>query len=432
MNKAFITLYALIVISVITIGLGINEIWERQQGNTSTESPHAQIIQLSELFLTSQASTPSPETIKQLESLIPYTIEAISLNDITQKSILARLEKGEIIYLKDQQNNDLIYKKVTNQPLVLSFSQSPIQDTQSSLRLIFLLAFYLAIAVVIFFWVWPLSRDLRQLEKHTETLAKGKLGNRISIKPVSTVYKLAQAYNTMAERIQSLVKSHKDMTHAVSHELRTPLARMKFALEMAEQNDDLARIKKQIIGTRSDVSEMDSLVNTLLHYASLEERDNQALDQKSGDMSYLAQQLIDRAKRNAPKPVTFEFVDTTGNGHMVCDWHLMERALFNLLQNASRFAKQYIRLTLSSDSKQFGIIVEDDGPGVPEQELNRIFESFIRLNNQGNTKTSGFGLGLAIVRRVATWHDGKVTAERSEMGGAKFELTWPNAIRLEQ
>jgi two-component system OmpR family sensor kinase len=228
----------------------------------------------------------------------------------------------------------------------------------------------------------------------------------------------------MANRIKELVRSHREMTHAVSHELRTPLARMKFALEMAEKNENLVKIRNHLSSIRSDVGEMDTLVSTLLYYASMEESNSKPLV-KTGDMNYLVAQLIKRISLTKPEQVSIHFEDRSSNGHVECDWHLMERAIFNLLQNAARFAMYRIDTTLLSDESHYHIVVEDDGPGIPVEQRQSIFESFVRLNTKSSVQASGFGLGLAIVKRVALWHQGTITISESRYGGARFKLSWP-------
>jgi len=96
-----------------------------------------------------------------------------------------------------------------------------------------------------------------------------------------------------------------------------------------------------------------------------------------------------------------------------CDVHLFETVLKNLLYNATRYARHEIRL-----------LVDDDGPGVPEQDRQRVFESFVQLDRAAGRKT-GFGLGLAIVKRAMDWHGGDVAISQAPLGGARFCATWP-------
>jgi signal transduction histidine kinase len=107
---------------------------------------------------------------------------------------------------------------------------------------------------------------------------------------------------------------------------------------------------------------------------------------------------------------------------------LMELALSNLLANALRYARHNVIVTVMRDKETFRLVVEDDGEGIPESERTAIFRAFTRLDTSRNRETGGFGLGLAIVARIAALHRGRVTAEAStNLGGAKLALEWPGA-----
>lgn len=103
----------------------------------------------------------------------------------------------------------------------------------------------------------------------------------------------------------------------------------------------------------------------------------------------------------------------------------METVLQNLLQNAARFAQQKIHVELAATQDHYQLIVEDDGPGIADADKERIFDSFVRLQSEDVAQASGFGLGLAIVRRIVQWHGGDVSLKDSSLGGAKFVVRWP-------
>jgi signal transduction histidine kinase len=98
------------------------------------------------------------------------------------------------------------------------------------------------------------------------------------------------------------------------------------------------------------------------------------------------------------------------------------------LYNAARFARHEVRVRFEIDAGRNRLVVDDDGPGIPEQDRGRVFESFVQLEQTG-AKKQGFGLGLAIVRRAIEWHGGDVAASASPLGGARFTATWPSSAR---
>ena len=114
----------------------------------------------------------------------------------------------------------------------------------------------------------------------------------------------------------------------------------------------------------------------------------------------------------------------------MCEWYLVERALHNVITNAQRYAQSKITITLAIDEKDYIVLVEDDGPGIPLEDRSRVFNSFVRLRQNTNFDKSGFGLGLSIVSRIMEWHNGRAHVRESQWGGACFELRWPQPYVL--
>ena len=309
---------------------------------------------------------------------------------------------------------------------VVRLTQPIIDNHHGTVRTWLVVGFYGAIAVMVFLWVWPLSRDLRKLESQTRLIGQDHLENPVSIAPTSPVRALAASFNRMSSRVKALLASHKEMTSAVSHELRTPLARMKFALEMAKNTQDPKALAQQLDSVKEDVADMDTLVNQLLAYAGFEQS-SQSLDQQPGDMTYLLERLCTRAEQDfTDRHIQFSVENRLAKRQEVtCEWHLMEVALHNLIQNAGRFARSHVVVSLEENAGAYRLVVSDDGPGIEKEEQRRVFESFVRLSNHTNAKRRGFGLGLAIVQRVVAWHQGQVSVCNGALGGAEFTIRWP-------
>jgi len=394
LSRAFFSLYFLIVLSIVTLGWGLDRLWERYM---------------------------PAETIGD--------VRILQIQDFADSALLARISSGEQIAFDDEQGKSYLYQKLHNQPLVLAIEHSPPPSPWMEITLGFI--FYLAIAIAIFCWIWPLSRDLSKLERHTRTLGTESAEPRVSLPPQSAAHSLAAAFNRMADRISYLLNIQREMTNAVSHELRTPLARMKFALEMALDSKDLTQIKSRLGGIKQDVTEMDELVNQLLNYANFDQS-NPTLDWKRGDMKSLVQEIVQRltaedTEQKVQPHVQLQVINQGCHSRFYCDWHLMERAVLNLIQNALRHCRTELSITIEQAEHYFVVVVDDDGVGIPETSRTEVFESFVRLRNAGEGQTSGFGLGLTIVRRIMQWHHGEVTASESPLGGARFTLRWPDS-----
>lgn len=430
MNRAFISLYLVIVLSIVLVGWGADKLWEFYNPEPDVGTYERSFFSLLEPQLQSLNYAEQVNRSQQLAEELNIVIELFDLDVFAKSSFAEGLLNGDIIPIYNEDGERSSYKKILGSTTVIRIKDADNKHTSSLAYLALIVIFYLAIAVAIYVWIWPLSRDLRQLESQTKYVGKDSLPGSVDVKVDighrSTVSHLAQAFNSMAERIRELISSHKEMTYAVSHELRTPLARMKFALEMARNSETLEGTGKQLESISKDVAEMDSLINELLAYAGYEQF-SQTLTLKPGDLGA----LVESWKKNSfgdlgPTPaVSFTVHNHLLGSTVYCDWTLMERCLHNLFQNAMKYAESQVVVDLRCEHDRYYVSVEDDGPGIDASDAERVFQAFVRLRKDSRDNVCGFGLGLAIVHRIAKWHLGEVSVARSNLGGAKFSLSWP-------
>src|SRR6185436_11241536 len=288
---------------------------------------------------------------------------------------------------------------------------------------IFAFVFYAAIALVITVWLWPLMRDLRALEHSTVRFGDRNWSFDARIAQRSPIYPLATAFRRMAARIDGLIGSHKDMSNALSHEIKTPLARMRFEIELARVAADREALQRHLDHLNTDVTELNSFVTATLEYAVLE-RAEMSLNIAPHDFTTIVPAVTESVKRGARAGLNIQYEVDRDAKTVVCDVHLMETVLRNLLYNAIRHANRQIRVTFAVVVQQrYRLCVEDDGPGIAEADRERVFGSFVQLGRPTGEKT-GFGLGLAIVKRIVEWHGGSAHVEPSALGGARFVVDW--------
>ncbi len=279
---------------------------------------------------------------------------------------------------------------------------------------------FLLAAIAIAILLRPVVSQLRAVERTASAIAKGDLSARIDSSQAAKDLTLVRAFNTMAERTETSLRTQRELLQAVSHELRTPLARIRFAADLVDsaKTDDERRIRLDAIDDATQ--KLDDLVGELLTYARLDS-DVAQPEPEDIDLSELFAELMEI---HAPLHPSVDFV-VDSDGDPVCihaDRASLSRAIENLLSNAGRFARKRVTIRATKTPLETVIEVEDDGEGIPEVERERIFEPFIRIGDAGSR---GVGLGLALVQRIARRHGGKVVAGESKSGGAAFSLHLP-------
>ena len=427
MNRAFVSLYLIIVLSIVLLGLVLNKFWDELNPPAAVDPSVVDLINVIEKSFQDQNQYfDKKEKLQSLTSELHYKVELLSILSFSKTDIAEKIKHREIVSVSDEHTH-YFYKRLNNADDVLMLSTLKDVDGKSSLYIGFILLFYSAIAGVVFLWVWPLTRDLNRLRLHTQQMGKDGEQPSIDISTRSVLYPFAKTFNAMAKRLSEILRSQREMTLAVSHELRTPLARMKFALAITEDQKIPIPLQGQLSNINKDVLEMEALINSFLAYAGFDHQ-SETLSQREGHMHDLVKEIISRLVNHENKHINIEVNDKTDGHVFICEWSLMQTAVQNLIHNALGYANTKIIVSMNFFSDHYLIEVEDDGPGVPDDQQSRIFESFVRLYSE-LTNRSGFGLGLALVKRIMTWHLGYVNYSRSLLGGAKFTLRWPRQKR---
>jgi len=296
----------------------------------------------------------------------------------------------------------------------------------------FVIAFLLvvtvgALGVGIFLMLQALDRQLRSIETVASRIARGELDARVKVAgSEDAVSRLGSAFNSMADHIQRLMYVQKEMIHAVSHELRTPVARIRFGVQMIEDCPNEAALQKQIKGIDGDIQELDELIDEILTYARLEQG-GPILAFQEADIAAIVEQVI--SEQASVKPdikIDSQYKEGADIWKMSeVETRYIHRSIQNLVGNATRYARSQVRVVCSFDKDTCRVDVEDDGPGIPEDQWESVFTPFARLDDSRTRSSGGYGLGLSIVRRILFWHGGQAFLGRSALGGAKFSLVWP-------
>ncbi len=234
------------------------------------------------------------------------------------------------------------------------------------------------------------------------------------------VGRLARTMNDMLRRVENAYELQKNFVADAAHELRSPLASIRTQLEV----DDVAEGD-----LHAEVMRMQRLVDDLLLLASSGSSRQPVSDMELIDLEDVVYAEAERIRKQSPVPIDVARVSPVA---LRGDPELIGRALGNLLQNASRFARSKVAVELSEDQTGVTLAVSDDGPGINAEDRERIFERFTRVDTARARGDGGAGLGLAIVKAVSHRLGGEVWVESSEENGSRFiiHLPLPDAQRL--
>lgn len=295
-----------------------------------------------------------------------------------------------------------------------------------NLNLPLLMGLLLALSLCIYLVMQRIESRMARLELAAARIASGRLETRVKVENGDFLGRLGMAFNGMARQVQTLLRGQQDMIRAVSHELRTPVARIRFAAQMVEDMTDEPTIRRQLQGIDADIGELDELIDEILTFARLDGQTLGGAEMETTPVECraMAGRVIESL---APLHESLTIALAPGPEVMLdAEPRYLQRALQNLVSNACRYGRSQVAVQLSAEPRLVRIDVEDDGPGVPDDDREGIFKPFARLDTSRTRSSGGYGLGLSIVLKIMAGHGGSVTVDRSEtLGGARFTLLIP-------
>lgn len=234
---------------------------------------------------------------------------------------------------------------------------------------------------------------LRELTHATERIGNGQ---EVMVKERGTedVRRLVRAFNAMQQRIHRLISDRTQMLASVGHDMRTPIARLKLRLETIEDQDTAEAVA-------NDISEITAMIDSLLTFLAGDKDPEKPV---SSDLAVIAATLVDEF-RDIGKSATYEGPDHL---EITIRQNGIRRAIRNLMDNALHYGSS-ARLKIYDSAQHVVIRIEDDGPGIPEEQLSAVLQPFIRLDQARSRNTKGLGLGLAIVARVVELEQGELS-----------------------
>lgn len=422
MRRLFIQFYLLLMgcfaLAILLIGL-VYQVSAERAGDRYLE----RMMQGSLGLLTGELARLPParwpaRTAEQSRQLnLPLQIGPLASQPLARED-RAFLAAGNIVIVEE---DDTFLQRIPGTDRVLIVGPVPYLSYLHELRWVdvgLLLLIGLSLGLPILLWLRPHWRGLQRLEQTARRVGDGDLSCRTDLPAGSSLARVGRTFDQMAEQLQAMLASRKQLTDAIAHELRTPLVRLRYRLAMLER----APSAEEQQGLERDLGALDALIEEMLTYARLD-RPELPLQCSELELGHWAGSRL--ADWQALRPeIRLELESPAAPLPWRGDTRLLDRALENLIGNALRHATRQVTLRMARQGDDYLLEVADDGPGIAPALAGQIFEPFVRLDQSRDRRTGGAGLGLAIVRSIARHHGGEVQLLPSP-SGARFCLTLP-------
>ncbi len=271
-----------------------------------------------------------------------------------------------------------------------------------------------------------LTAPIRHLRTAVQQMTKGDFSARVVLprRRVDELADLSLDFNTMIERIESLLASQKRLLRDISHELRSPLTRMNVSLELARKRADDA--EPYLLRIEKESDRLNQLIDQLLTLTRLE-GDADAKAKVPVNVSELVRKIVHDADFEAANLGQRIIIRNFDDASVLGSMELLGRALENVIRNGLRYTAggSSVELSLSKGEDSVVILVQDHGPGVPAEYLEQIFKPFFRVAESRNRDSGGTGIGLAIAKQAILLHGGSIEARNGARGGLVIKIRLP-------
>ena len=266
----------------------------------------------------------------------------------------------------------------------------------------------LVLIVIALIFLKNQTKPLVKLAKAAERFGKGDYVNDFRASGSLEIRKAALEFDRMAKRINRHLNQRAEMLSGISHDLRTPLTRLKLQLAMLKQKDVSEKMSK-------DIDEMEKMLNDYLQFAKTQSQENTA--------TININNILNSIKKNFNN----EKLIIENNGEVVelqGRPTALKRLFENIIQNGLNYGN-YVYVDVQKGNKRALVTIEDDGPGIPQDQYKNVFKPFYRLDKSRSLNQSGVGLGLAIVEDIINSHGGNIQLNKSKYNGLQVKISLP-------
>jgi len=422
MKKLFVQFYLLLFVCFLVMTMLVGLVYKftaERAGRQSLDD-----LMKSSLYLMRSELREIPprdwnKTLKELDLNLSFDLRIEPLNKFQlPDASMQHLRAGDIVALDDQYT---FIQRIPRSHYVLAVGPVPYLYYLHEMRLLdmVLIAFIaVSLAFPVFIWMRPHWQEMLRIETAAQRFGEGHLAERIHFDDMSSFARLGATFNQMADNINTLIASKKQLIDGIAHELRTPLVRLRYRLAMS---DNLTDAESQALNR--DIGQLEALIEELLTYARLDRPQNELQLTQPDLPGWIAAHVEDIQSVNPQREVTL--AQAASGDYGALDMRLMERVLDNLVNNAMRYSSEKVQVSLTQRGGRATLTVDDDGPGIAPEAREQVFEPFVRLDPSRDRATGGCGLGLAIVHSIAQAMSGEVACDASSLGGARFSFSWP-------
>lgn len=259
------------------------------------------------------------------------------------------------------------------------------------------------------------TRRLTQLSQAADNVGRGEDTPALPESGATEIRHLTQAFNNMSLRLRRYVQGRTQMLAGISHDLRTPITALRLRAELVDDDEN----RERMLALIDDMHHLTEATLTLAREDSFTEKSDKV------DLSSMIEGICDDLS-DAGVEVT---ADVARGVSLICHPYSLRRAIRNLVENGTKYGKR-ARIKILDAPKNISIVIDDDGPGIPSDQIEKAFQPFVRLEGSRSRKTGGSGLGLAIARSIVLNHGGNITLANRPEGGLRATITLPKPEML--
>jgi len=424
-RSVFTKLLAVIILAGIFINMVVGGFFWHYR-NVAGGPFHKNVVQYLNYLIADMGNPPSLERAREIarQSMLEIRYTSPDLSWSTSDNLPAvykgrfsawhqdpdfRLGKyrGRYVIEVDRKPGRFIFGLSRNLPI----------DSERNRLLVIMFVLLTVILAGAFFAIRHILRPVKWLNDGVREVGRGNLKHRVPLKKSDELRDLAAAFNEMTARIEDMLQTKDKLLLDISHELRTPLTRMKVALEFLPES----RARKSL---QADIIEMEKMVSAILESARLRHKSAEFKKQPT-DLVALLKQAAAAFEKQAPGIKT---VDLPEELSLELDPHQIKKVIENVLSNAFKYCEPEsdpVKISLEHRASEVIVRIEDNGIGIPPEELPHIFEPFYRVDKSRSKDTGGYGLGLSLCKTIMEAHEGKIEVQSRLKEGTTVLLFFP-------